>query len=279
MAIGNSREVRLVIADVDGTLVTKDKILTDRAIGAVQALKDAGIGFSITSGRPPKGMKSVIDTLELTHPIAAFNGGVIVRPDLSVLEESYLPRSVAERVIASIIGFGLDVWLYTDLEWFVRDQGAPHVAREEWTVKFAPRIVPDFTPHLDRVAKIVGVSDDYPLVERCEAHLRQLCGDSASAARSQPYYLDVTHPRANKGNVVTTLAKMLGITPEEIATIGDMPNDVLMFEKSGLSIAMGNASAEVQSRADYVTTSYDDEGFANGIEKFVLRRAAARKAS
>lgn len=279
MEIGNSREIRLVIADVDGTLVTKDKILTDRAISAVQALKDAGIAFSITSGRPPKGMKSVIDTLALTHPIAAFNGGVIVRPDLSVLEENYLPRDVAQKVIASIIGFGLDVWLYTDLEWFVRDPGAPHVAREEWTVKFAPRIVPDFTPHLDRVAKIVGVADDYPLVERCEAHLRQLCGDSASAARSQPYYLDVTHPKANKGNVVTTLAKMLGITPEEIATIGDMPNDVLMFEKSGLSIAMGNASAEVQSKADYVTTSYEDEGFANGIEKFILGRAAVRKAS
>lgn len=276
----NPEHIRLVIADVDGTLVTKDKVLTSRAISAVQALKDAGIAFSITSGRPPKGMKSVIDTLGLTHPIAAFNGGVIVRPDLSVLEESYLPRDVAERVIASIIGYGLDAWLYTDLEWFVRDPGAPHVAREEWTVKFAPRIVPDFTPHLDRVAKIVGVSDDYPLVGNCETHLRQLCGSSASAARSQPYYLDVTHPNANKGNVVTTLAKMLGITPEEIATIGDMPNDVLMFEKSGLSIAMGNASPEVQSKADYVTTSYDDEGFANGIERFILgRRAAVNKAS
>lgn len=279
MAIGNSREIRLVIADVDGTLVTKDKVLTDRAISAVQALKNAGIAFSITSGRPPKGMKSVIDTLNLTHPIAAFNGGVIVRPDFSVLEESYLPREVAESVIASIIGFGLDAWLYTDQEWFVRDASAPHVAREEWTVKFAPRIVPDFKPHLDRVAKIVGVSDDYPLVERCEAHLRHLCGNSASAARSQPYYLDVTHPKANKGHVVTTLANMLDITPEEIATIGDMPNDVLMFEKSGLSIAMGNASPEVQSRADYVTTSYEDEGFANGMEKFILNRAAVRKAS
>ena len=127
MANGIYQQIRLVIADVDGTLVTKDKVLTPRAISAVTALKDAGIAFSITSGRPPKGMKSVIDTLGLTNPIAAFNGGVIVRPDLSVLEESYLPRQVAEQVIASIIGFGLDAWLYTDREWFVRDAAAPRL--------------------------------------------------------------------------------------------------------------------------------------------------------
>ncbi len=97
----------------------------------------------------------------------------------------------------------------------------------------------------------------------------------ASAARSQPYYLDVTHPDANKGTVVTTLSKLLSVPADEIATIGDMPNDVLMFRKSGLSIAMGNASQEVQAQADLVTDSYDDEGFAKAIERFILPRARA----
>jgi hydroxymethylpyrimidine pyrophosphatase-like HAD family hydrolase len=58
----------------------------------------------------------------------------------------------------------------------------------------------------------------------------------------------------------------------EIATLGDMPNDVLMFQKSGLSIAMGNASPEVQTQADLVTASNDDEGFAKAIERFILPR-------
>ena len=95
-------------------------------------------------------------------------------------------------------------------------------------------------------------------------------GPQVSAARSQPYYLDVTHPDANKGTVVRRLAGFLSIPPAEIATIGDMPNDVLLFAKSGLSIAMGNASPEVQHSAHYVTTSYEDEGFANAVERFIL---------
>ena len=92
-----------------------------------------------------------------------------------------------------------------------------------------------------------------------------------SAARSQPYYLDVTHPDANKGGVVAALARMLKLRPEEIATIGDMPNDVSMFEKGGLAIAMGQSSDEVKGAAHEVTTSSEDEGFANAVERFVLK--------
>ena len=91
------------------------------------------------------------------------------------------------------------------------------------------------------------------LVARCEQDTQAALGSEASAARSQPYYLDVTHPDANKGAVVSTLSKLLSVPMVEIATIGDMPNDVLMFRKSGLSIAMGNASPEVQTQADLVT--------------------------
>ncbi|MGH9810730.1 MAG: HAD hydrolase family protein, partial [Terriglobia bacterium] len=120
--------------------------------------------------------------------------------------------------------------------------------------------------------KIVGVSDDYDLVARCEKDAQHALGAKASAARSQPYYLDVTHPDANKGTVVTTLSKLLSVPANEIATIGDMPNDVLMFRKGGLSIAMGNASLEVQAQADLVTDSYDDEGFAKAMERFILHR-------
>lgn len=279
MAGTNAQQIRLVIADVDGTLVTKEKVLTPRAVSAVEDLKKADIAFSITSGRPPLGMKKVVDALGLTNPIAAFNGGVIVNPDMSVLQESYLPREIAESVIRAIAADGLDVWVYTDHDWFVRDPGAPHVAREAWTVSFQPKIVPDFTPHLDRVAKIVGVGDDYPKVAECEAHLQKMCGNTASAARSQPYYLDVTHPDANKGQVVIKLAEMLGITPAEVATIGDGPNDILMFRESGVSIAMGNGSPEVQASANYVTASSEDEGFAKAIETYILRRVAVGKAS
>ena len=171
-----------------------------------------------------------------------------------------------------ILHHGMDVWVYGGKDWFIRDTNAPHVAREQWTVRFAPTVVKDFEGVLGSAVKIVGVSDDHDLVARCEKDAQDAIGAKASAARSQPYYLDVTHPDANKGTVVKTLSKLLSIPPNEIATIGDMPNDVLMFREGGLSIAMGNASPEVQANADRVTDSYGDEGFAKAMEQFILHR-------
>lgn len=263
--------IRLVIADVDGTLVTQEKVLTARTIDAVKSLRNAGIAFSITSGRPPLGMKMLIDPLGLTEPIAAFNGGVFVHPDLSLITQSFVPADIASKVIEAVKRHGLDCWVYTDRDWLVRNISAPHVAREQWTVKFPPIVVPEFNSHLQRVAKIVGVSDDYAAVARCEADVQKACGDRVSAARSQPYYLDVTHPDANKGHVVAVLSQVLSIPPQQIATLGDMPNDVLMFKESGVSIAMGNASQEVQVQATYVTASNEEEGFAKAIERFILQ--------
>ena len=240
------KPVRLVIADVDGTLVTQEKILTQRAIESVMALRGAGIKFAVTSGRPPHGMAMLIDPLKIDEPLAAFNGGVITKPDLTtIVRENFLPRAMVEKVIQIILDHKLDVWIYTGRDWYVRDVNAPHVAREQWTVKFAPVVVQGFDDHLENVAKVVGVSDDLEAVQRCEKDTQEACGNRASAARSQPYYLDVTHPKANKGEVVLAMSDLLQTPVDQIATIGDMPNDVLMFRKSGISIAMGNASPAV----------------------------------
>ena len=272
-----AKPIRMVIADVDGTLVTQEKVLTKRAVEAVSRLREAGIQFTVTSGRPPRGMAMLIDPLKLTQPLAAFNGGVLILPDLkTVVDQKFLPAGMPEKVIEAIENHGLDVWLYTDTGWFVRDANAPHVAREQWTVKFPPAVVKSFAGLLSRVAKIVGVSDDLDRVAKCEKDVQQAGGTHISAARSQPYYLDVTHPQANKGGVVLAMSKLLSIPAGEIATIGDMPNDVLMFEKSGVSIAMGNASSEVQASATYITSTNEEEGFANAIEKFVLTGRSAR---
>lgn len=263
-------KISLLLADVDGTLVTHDKILTDRARRAVRQLREASVRFAITSGRPPKGMAMLVAPLEIDTPIAGFNGGLFVRPDLSIIEERTVPRDIATQTIELILRHGLDVWVYSGNDWLIRDPKAPHVDREAWTVKFAPKVVKDFSSALDDVVKIVGISDDLDLVKRCERDAQAALGDRATAARSQPYYLDVTHRDANKGFVADYLSKALGIPSSEIATIGDQPNDVLMFKRSGFSIAMGNASDEVKGQASATTDSYDEEGFAKAVERFIL---------
>jgi hydroxymethylpyrimidine pyrophosphatase-like HAD family hydrolase len=137
--------------------------------------------------------------------------------------------------------------------------------------------VPNYDAVLHQVIKIVGVSTDYAAVARCEASLRAELGTRVTALRSQPYYLDVTHPDANKGAIVHRLARYLKVSPRRVATIGDQMNDTLMFKESGLSIAMGNASPEVQREATFVTTSFGEEGFANAVERFLLPRTQLSK--
>jgi Cof subfamily protein (haloacid dehalogenase superfamily) len=268
-------DIRLLLADVDGTLVTPDKTLTQRTIDAVRALHAAGVLFAITSGRPPRGMSMLVEPLELTMPVSAFNGGIIVAPDLTVIEQRLVPEALVKPILTLLESHGLDTWIYRGAEWYVRDPKAPHVDREAATVQFQPTVVETFDDLCDQVAKIVGVSDDHDaMAQATEAAREQFCHD-VTAAQSQPYYLDVTHPAANKGEVVKFLSSRDGIPSSQIATIGDMPNDVLMFAHSGLGIAMGNASSEVQRAARMVTTSNEDEGFANAVERYILNRAGS----
>jgi len=262
--------VRLVLADVDGTLVTSDKSLSERAIAAVRRLHDEGIRFAITSGRPPRGMEMLVEPLDLRAPMAAFNGGVMVEPSMDVLEQKTVPEDLVAPAVELFDGHGLDAWVYRGADWLLRDPDAPHVDRESHTVQFAPTVVESFDGAETGVAKIVGVSDDHEAVATAAQAARDAFGDRVSASRSQPYYVDVTHPEANKGGVVAFLSRRFGLTADEIATIGDMPNDVLMFAHSGLSIAMGNADREVQRAARRVTTTNDEDGFANAMERFVL---------
>src|ERR1700749_2308498 len=189
--MAEKRKISLVLAEVDGTPVTGEKILTERARKAVSALQRAGIRFAITSGRPPLGMAMLFDALDIETPIAGFNGGLFVERDLTILDEKTVPAEVARQAIDLMRAHGLDTWVYSGNDWLITKAVAPHVAREAWTVKFAPKVVADVCAHLEQVAKIVGVSDDLDKVKRCETEAQAAFGQQATATRSQPYYLDV----------------------------------------------------------------------------------------
>ncbi|HXA53958.1 MAG TPA: Cof-type HAD-IIB family hydrolase [Solirubrobacteraceae bacterium] len=268
----NAPAIRLVLSDVDGTLVTRAKELTPRAIEAVRRLREAGIMFALTSSRPPRGLAMFVEPLSLSTPLGAFNGGAMVDPDLSVIEERAIPGELVGAAIALLESSSLSVWVYRGEEWLVRDLHGPRVEHESHTVQFAPTLVESFEGMRDGVAKIVGVSDDHDAVARAREAAAERFGERLSATSSQPCYLDITHPDANKGSVVRYLAAHCDIPTEAIATIGDAGNDVAMFAAAGLSIAMGNAAPEVRAAARRVTTSNEEEGFAEAIERLLLGR-------
>jgi Cof subfamily protein (haloacid dehalogenase superfamily) len=266
--------IALVVSDVDGTLVTHDKRLTDGAKRAVQRLHDAGVGFTITSSRPPAGMRFLIEPLGITLPVGPFNGSSIVDPQLKPIEQHLIPAAAARRSIEVLDQFGVDVWLFTNEQWIIRRDDGKYVPHERDTIKFDPTFTADFSPFMASACKIVGASADPTLLERCEVAMQNALGAQASAIRSQTYYLDITPPGQDKGTFVEAMAKRLGIPTGAIATIGDMQNDLAMFKKSGLSIAMGNATDDVKKQASHVTSSNEEEGFAGAIE-FILKNHGA----
>ena len=265
-----STKISAVVSDVDGTLVTDDKVLTERARSAAAKLQASGIIFGVISARPPRGLLMLLGPLQITTPVIGFNGGVLTDPDMTIITEHLLTPEVARRAVDLLDAHRAQVWVFSGQDWWLRDADQPYVELEQRTVGFGPTIVEEFGFRLDTAAKIVGVSKDFALLAQCENDAAAELAGRASVVRSQAYYLDITHPLANKGVALSEFAKLLAIPLAEIAVIGDGGNDVAMFERSGLSIAMGNAKPEVRQVADFVTESNYEDGFANAIERFIL---------
>jgi Cof subfamily protein (haloacid dehalogenase superfamily) len=276
---GAHRRIALVVADVDGTLLDPDKNLTPGAPAAVRRLHQAGIRFTIVSARPLRLTAQLLRDLHVTEPSACFNGALIIDPYGGILHQLPMVPSDAQTVADHITKSELDLWVYTGTDWYVSNPKGPHVQHQEELMQSKATPLPSYDMLQLHVLKLVGVSDDFEGVRRAETELQNLCCVAISATRSSNYYLDVTHAKANKGEVILALSKMLHIPTEQIATIGDMDTDVLMFRKSGVSIAMGNASDEVKAQATFVTKSNQEDGFAFAIEHFIPGAAENKSAA
>ncbi len=262
--------ISLVISDVDGTLVTPDKELTPASVRAAHRLAENGIGFTVVSSRPPAGLRMLVEPLALRLPMGAFTGGAIIGPDLAVIEEHSIPEAAARQGAAMLSEAGVAIWLYTAEGWLVRDPHDDYIPKEKRTIQADPIVVPDFAPHLARTFKIVGSSQDFAKLAECETAIRDALAGQGFVARSQPYYLDITPPGLDKGTFLDALSSRLAVPPAAIAVLGDMSNDLAMFRKAGMSIAMGNASDDVKACATHATSANTDDGFARAIEHFVL---------
>jgi carbohydrate kinase (thermoresistant glucokinase family)/Cof subfamily protein (haloacid dehalogenase superfamily) len=264
----------LFVSDVDGTLVTPDKTLTPAAIEAAAELRAAGVPYTLVSARPPRGMARVVKAMGVTLPFAAFNGGSLVGPDMKVIEARYLPVDAARQALAALEREGVAAFVFADDAWLVKDLQAPNVDRERRTVDFDPTVVSDFEAVIDRIDKLVAVSLDPPALDGIEAELRASLAGQANIERSQPYYLDLTHSLANKGEAVRRLSALAGFDPVHTVVLGDMTNDVAMFRVAGFSIAMGQSPPAVKAEAKAVSRANTEDGFAFAVHTLVLPRLA-----
>ncbi len=264
------RPIKLLVSDIDGTLVRKDKALHPAVVGAVRRLQDAGVAFSLISARPVSGIVEIAETLGVTGPIGAYNGGTVAHPNGTVVSAERLAEDVAREAARRLDLDWITLWVFADGKWHTRKLGNPHDDSERKTTAQEPTRVDSFDPLLDRVDKMVAVSDDEPKLAALEQATADALGDGAAVARSQTYYLDVTAPGANKGAGVTAIAKAMGVPLDAVAVIGDGGNDVAMFKVAALSIAMGNGSDATRAAATETTDTNEEDGVARAIDRIVI---------
>ena len=265
--------IRLVVTDVDGTLVTPEKVLSPATLAAAHSLRAAGVHLAMVSSRPPRGMAFLAMELGLSGPFGGFNGATILAPDGAILEEHLVPEEAAQQTLALFASRGVEPWLFAGNEWLIKDFGGTRLPKEHRTVRFDPQVVEDFTPFLAQCGKIVGVSDDHAALAACEAELQAILGDTARASRSQPYYLDVNSPEADKGHALRRFATWFGVELADVCAIGDERNDLPMFRIAGRSVAMGNAPDAVAAGATHRTATNAEDGWAEAIRRHVLATA------
>ncbi|MFJ3484954.1 HAD family hydrolase [Pseudomonas sp. NPDC090202] len=264
--------IRFMLSDIDGTLLRPDHSLSQANIDAVRRLRAAGIQFSVASSRPPRAMRQQIEALGIDVPTVGFNGANIVNPDGSLLKAHRIDPEAARTSLELFAGEKVSVWVFADDQWLLLDPQGDYVEHERTTLGYDFVQVERFDAYIERIDKIVAASTDFELLKRLELQLNPLIADTALAARSQAYYLDVTARDANKGTALATLAEALNVPLVQTAAIGDAGNDVAMFLRAGLSIAMGQAEVGVKTKAHYVTGNNVEDGLATAIERYILPR-------
>jgi Cof subfamily protein (haloacid dehalogenase superfamily) len=261
--------IRLLICDIDGTLVRHDKSLSEANIAAAHRLMAAGVQMSLISARPMSGMRPIAQAMGITGTIGAFNGGTLFGAQGIVAPPQRVEPALATKLLALLERAGIESWLFADERWYAQTRDNPHVAREILSAGVEPTLGADFATLADRADKIVGVSDDAALLKATEAQAIALAAGHATVALSQTYFLDTTALLANKGDGVTAIAAAAGVPLSEVAVIGDMPNDLPMFARAGLAIAMGQAPDQVRAAAHWVTASNDEDGVAQAIDRLM----------
>ncbi|WP_040507353.1 Cof-type HAD-IIB family hydrolase [Gluconobacter morbifer] len=265
-------QIRMVVSDMDGTLLTPDKTMTPATLAMAKALQERGIPLCLASARPPAAMIRYIDQLGLTGQNAGFNGGIIFSPDGTATVSRILSPDVLSVVCDMLHVHGIETWFLRQSEWLVLDAASPFVENERRITGLQPHQVADLRQHFDGIGKVMGVSNNYDLLQDVETELSSMLGGEASVRRSSEMLLDITPALANKGEAVRELAAAHGVQPHEVACLGDAHNDLPMFRVAGLTIAMGQAEDDVKAAAQVTTDTNERDGWARAVERYILPR-------
>lgn len=272
MTNGPHSPIRLVLSDMDGTILSSERKISLKTQKAVKQLRQKGVAVALVSARPPEGMMPYIRQLNLEGPCAAFNGGIIFKADGTLQKDSVFSSPVVKNLLTRLESCGGELWFQNKERWLVRDATHVLVRNESRIIGVKPHEVPDLYAETAHVNRIIAIGYEPEIAERLERELGEEYAGYASVLRSTPTKINITPADATKGHALKTLAAMYGVAPAQVACLGDAQNDLPMLREAGMSIAMGQAPDGVKQKARYVTRSNAEDGWADATERFIMPR-------
>jgi len=265
-------DIKLVVSDMDDTLLNEHDELSERTIAAIRAAKAAGVQVTLATGRMFQSTKVFADKLELKLPLITYNGALIRTSGGEELFAQPLEAEVAGDVLSLFRENGWYVQTYINDILYVKEYTDESGYYERLTKIKASPLGEEVFQRKDGLLKILALSHEEAQMSNIRETVRGQFGQRLYVANSKSCYLEITHPAVNKGRALALLAQHLGIRPEQIMAVGDGTNDIDMLRYAGLGVAMGNAKPDVQAAANVVTATNREDGLAQAIEKYVLAR-------
>lgn len=266
---------KLIVLDVDGTLLTDDKTISARTRATLLKVQQMGIRLVLASGRPTYGVTSLAKALELDKNggfILSYNGGQIINMQTNeTLFEKRVDPELIPYLERKARKNGFTVFTYLEDTILTSDASDKHVIREAELNGMRLRETEHFSEEIDFFpCKVMLSGDDEEALVKLETHWKKRLAGTLDVFRSENYFLEVVPQFIDKANTLSVLLQKLDIASEHVLAIGDGVCDVTMIQLAGLGIAMGNAQDSVKACADVVTLSNEEDGLAVAIEKAII---------
>ena len=265
-------DYRLIVMDLDGTLLNRSSKISPRTRAALERVSTAGVAIAVATGRGYILLKYFCKGLPLTGPQITFNGAIVVEPvsERPIFMET-VPAAMIEPVLSFLREQDMFTCYFTDQDIYVR--GRSELEREVVPAGLPQPIEEDDLEGLIHLpcVKLVAIARS----ERITA-LRTLAeerfGDRLYVTQTAPVLLEFLHPAVSKGAALREVIRNLSLDPAQVIAFGDSHNDISMLQVAGMGVAMANASPEVQAVADQIAPSNEEDGIAVVLDELVPRR-------
>ena len=266
---------KLLVLDVDGTLVNSKKELSPQTLTTLLKTEHAGIRLVLASGRSPYGLRHLVEKLEMKKwggYILPYNGAQIIdAKNDEVLFEKRIDPVMFPYLEKKAQKNGFAIFTYHRNQLITTDPENEHIRNEALLNGMEIVAVEDLSAAVNfSPNKCVLVSDDESALIALKDQWRKRLAGVLDVYRSEAFFLEVVPKFVDKGNTLGVLIEKLGISTEEVMAIGDGRRDFSMLQLAGLGIAMGNAQDSIKACADSITESNDQDGVAIAVQKFII---------